>query len=297
MRLRLRRRLLEVGEEPLLMGVVNASPESFSDGALASAGLEAQVERAHALVAAGAAIVDVGGESGVSHRPPVPQREEATRVVPLVERLAAAGITVSVDTWKPSVARAALAAGAVMVNDVSGLRDPAIADACAGSGAALVIAHTRVAPKEKAFPAYDDDVVAEVIRFLRERTTAALRRGVDPEQVLVDPGPDLGKTPAETIAVLRRLGEIAAALGRPVVLAASRKDFLGALTGRRPAARLGGTLAALAEGVDAGARVLRVHDVAQAADFLAVRAALRGVAEVPADLFLEERLRREPVTS
>jgi dihydropteroate synthase len=217
------------------------------------------------------------------------------RVVPLVARLVAEGVTVSVDTWKAEVARAAIDAGAAMVNDVSGLLDPGVADACAESGAALVVMHTRARPKVKAFPGYDD-VTGDVVAFLRERIAAAHERGVGEEQIVVDPGPDFAKTPAETVAVLRRLGDLSA-LGRPVLLAASRKDFVGAITGRPPAERLGGTLAAIGEGVDAGAAIVRVHDVAATRDFLAVRAALRGRDEVPTDLHLDHRLRRQAATS
>jgi dihydropteroate synthase len=201
-------------------------------------------------------------------------------------------VLVSVDTWKAPVARAAIEAGAAMINDVSGLLDPGVADACASSGAALVVMHTRARPKEKAFPHYDD-VAADVLLFLRERIAFACERGVAEEQIVVDPGPDFAKTPAETVAALRRLPELHAELGRPVLLAASRKDFVGALTGRAPADRLAGTLAALGEGVTAGAAIVRVHDVAATRDFLTVRAALRGETEVPRELHLDQRLRRQ----
>jgi dihydropteroate synthase len=286
MRLRLRERVVEI-DRPLVMGIVNSSPESFSDGGSVG-GLEEQVERALAMEAD---IVDVGGESGVTDRPPVPAAEEAARVVPLVERLAAEGVVVSVDTWKSEVARAAVDAGAAMINDVSGLLDPAVADVCAGSGAALVVMHTRARPKEKAFPGYDD-VMADVLAFLRERIAVARERGVGEEQIVVDPGPDFAKTPAETVAVLRCLGELRE-LGRPVLLAASRKDFVGALCERPPAERLAGTLAAVGAGVDAGAAIVRVHDVAATRDFLTVRGVLRGEIDVPRELRLEQRLRRQ----
>jgi dihydropteroate synthase len=288
MRLRLRERLVEFEPgRPLVMGIVNASPESFSDGGDVG-GLEAQVERALAM---DADIVDVGGESGVTDRPAVSAEEETGRVVPLVERLAAAGVVVSVDTFKADVARAAIDAGAAMINDVSGLLDPGVADACAASGAALVVMHTRARPKEKAFPGYDD-VMADVLGFLRERMDVARGCGVHEEQLVVDPGPDFAKTPAETVAALRRLGDLRE-LGRPVLLAASRKDFVGALTERPPGDRLPGTLAAIGEGVDAGAAIVRVHDVAATRDFLTVRGALRGEIEVPRELRLDQRLRRQ----
>ena len=293
MRLRLGDRLLELREgAPLVMGIVNASPESFSDGESVG-GLDAQVRRALALRDAGADLIDVGGESGVTDRAPVAAEEEAARVVPLVEALAREGVTVSVDTWKPAVAHAAVAAGAAMVNDVSGLADPELADVCAGTGAALVVMHTRVPPKVKGFPGYHD-VMDDVLGFLRERIEMARERGVGEDQIVVDPGPDFAKTPAETVEVLRRLGELGE-LGRPVLLAASRKDFVGALSGRPPQDRLAGTLAAVGEGVDRGAAILRVHDVAAVRDFLTVRAALRGEHPVPADLRLDAGLRREDV--
>jgi dihydropteroate synthase len=171
---------------------------------------------------------------------------------------------------------------------VSGLADPELADVCAAAGAGLVITHTAAAPKEKAFPGYDD-VGEEVVAFLRSRIDLAAARGV--ERIVLDPGPDLSKTPAETVAALRALPRVVA-LGREVLLAVSRKDFVGALTGRAPGERLAGTLAAIGAGVDAGASILRVHDVAAAADYLAVRAALRGESDVPPELRLDPELRR-----
>jgi dihydropteroate synthase len=272
------------------MGVVNASPESFSDGGR-YATVDQQVARAEELVAAGAGIIDVGGESGVTGMAALDAGEEARRVVPLVARLADAGIVVSVDTWKPVVARAVLDAGAHIVNDVSGLRDPSLADLCAAAGAALVLMHTRAEPKKKEFPEYDD-VVADVVAFLRDRMADAVQRGVPEDAIVLDPGPDFAKTPAQTVAVLRRLDAVAA-LGRPVLLAVSRKDFIGALTQRPPRQRDAGTLAAIGAGVDAGASILRVHDVAAVRDYLTVRAALRGELALPDDLHLPVELRRE----
>ena len=274
-----------------LMGIVNATPDSFSDRQGAKP-LDELVARAHDLVAAGAAIVDVGGESGRTDRPAVPVEEEIARVVPLVERLASDGLTVSVDTWRPPVARAALTAGATMINDVSALSDPGVANACAAAGAALVITHTRVPPKVKGFPEHAD-VVSDVIELLEERAAAAEGRGVERGRLVFDPGIDLGKTPAESIEVLRRLPELSV-LGAPLLVAVSRKDFVGALTGRAPAARDPGTLAAVDRAVAGGAEILRVHDVAGVRDFLAVRGALDGDG-AQAGLALAEHLRREAV--
>jgi len=285
-------RTLALGARPWLMGIVNASPDSFSDAG-AYPDLDARVGLARELLAAGADILDVGGESGITLRPAIAVGEEIERVVPLVARLAGElGAVVSVDTYKPAVAAAAVAAGAVIVNDVSGLRDPELADVCAASGAALVLMHTRAAPKQRLQdPAlYDDDVTADVIAFLGERMAVARSRGVLDEQLILDPGPDFAKTPAQTIALLRRLEELHA-LERPLLLSVSRKDFIGALTGRGPRERGAGTLAAIGCGVDAGAQILRVHDVAAAADFLAVRAALRGDLVVDTGLALCDEIR------
>jgi dihydropteroate synthase len=284
-------RRLELGARPWLMGIVNASPDSFSDGGL-HPGLDAQVQLAGELLGAGADILDVGGESASTGRPPVQAQEEIERVVPLIERLTGElQAIVSVDTYKPAVARAAIAAGAEIVNDVSGLRDPDLAEVCAQTGAALVVMHTRARPRERMQDSdLYGDITGEVLAFLRERVELALARGVDPEQLILDPGPDFAKTPAQTI---RLLGEVERLheFGRPLLMAISRKDFIGALTGRPPRERLAGTLAALAHGVDHGAHIFRVHDVAAAADFLAVRAALAGELEPSRDLALAAELR------
>ena len=275
---------------PLLMGIVNATPDSFSDPQGAKS-LEELVTRAHRLADDGAALIDVGGESGRTDRAPVSVEEETARVVPLIERLAADGLTVSVDTWREPVAHAALEAGARMVNDVSGLIDPAVAGACAAAGASLVITHTRVPPKVKGFP-HHDDVVADVRKFLVERAALALERGMSDAALLFDPGLDLGKRPAESIELLRRLPELAE-LNRPLLVAVSRKDFVGAITERPPAERGAGTLAAVGVAAEGGAAILRVHDVGAARDYLLVRAALRDGED--AGLQLSEELRREVV--
>ena len=275
---------------PVLMGIVNATPDSFSDRQ-GPKDLDELVAHALGQIGDGAAIVDVGGESGRTDTEAVPVEEEIARVVPLVERLAAEGALVSVDTWRGPVASAALAAGAAMINDVSGLSDESIASGCAETGAALVITHTRAAPKTKAFPAYDD-VVSDVKIFLEERMGAAEALGVAPEQIVLDPGIDLAKTPAESVELMRRLPEFAA-LGRPLLLAVSRKDFVGALTERPPAARDAGTLAAVGAAVRGGARIIRVHDVAGARDYLRVHEALTDGAD--ATLELASELKREVV--
>jgi dihydropteroate synthase len=282
---------LQLGGRPWLMGVVNATPDSFSDGGEHRT-VEQRVALARELIAAGAQIIDIGGESGVTNRPAVSAEEECDRVLPLIEAVAREPhVHISVDTYKPAVARAAIGAGASIVNDISGLRDPELADVCAESGAGLVLMHTRAEPKQKILdPTLDGRIVDDVEEFLRERIELALSRGVGFEQLMLDPGPDFSKTPAQTVAVLRSLERLHE-LGRPLLLAISRKDFIGAITGRPPRARLAGTLAAVAQVTAAGAHVLRVHDVAAVADFLAVHEALSGESEVPSSLRVADEVR------
>jgi dihydropteroate synthase len=294
-RLRTRGRTLALGGRPQLMGIVNATPDSFSDAGLGQS-LEDRFDLARSLLVSGAEMIDIGGESGVTNRPPVDPAQEIERVVPLIRRVAGElGALVSVDTYKPTVARAALAAGASIVNDISGLRDPELADMCAETGAALVLMHTRIAPKRKQLDrSYDRGVLEDVKAFLHDRIERAIARGVAFEQLILDPGPDFAKSPAQTVEVLRRLEELHA-LGRPLLLAVSRKDFVGAITGARPRARLAGTLAAIGHGVDAGAHILRVHDVQQTGQFLAVRAALTGEANVDPALRVADQLRWQQI--
>jgi dihydropteroate synthase len=282
---------LRLGGRPWLMGIVNATPDSFSDAGRYRT-LEERVELAGSLLADGAQIIDIGGESGVTNRPAVSAEEEIARVAPLIERVAGElGATVSVDTYKPAVARAAIAAGASIVNDVSGLRYPELADVCADTGAALVLMHTIAPPKRRLHhPSLDGRIAGDVRRFLEDRIELATARGVALEQLMLDPGPDFSKTPAQTVEVLRALPSLAE-LGRPILLAVSRKDFVGALTRRGPLERLPGTLAAVGFGVQSGVHVLRVHDVAAAADFLTVWEALDGDGEVDPELRLTDSLR------
>jgi dihydropteroate synthase len=279
--------------EPALMGIVNATPDSFSDGGLHPT-TEARVGLALDLAEQGATIIDVGGQSGITGVPEVAVGEEIARVVPVVEGIVAAapGLVVSVDTYRPAVVEAVLAAGAALVNDVSGLLHPEVAELCGLVRAGLVIMHTRAQPKHKVLdPDLYDDVTADVVCFLRRRIDAAVARGMDPAGIVVDPGPDFAKTPAQTVEVLRGIDQVRA-LGRPVLLALSRKDFVGAITGRPPRGRLAGTLAAVGALASPGT-ILRVHDVGAVRDFLAVAAVLDGRTELPADARLAESLRWE----
>jgi dihydropteroate synthase len=273
-RLRLRDTTLELREgEPLVMGILNIGTDSVADSSV-FADLDEQVQRGLALASAGAEIVDIGVLSGRTDTVPVPVAEEAARFKPVVQALVEAGVIVSVDTWRPGAIEVAIEAGAQLINDTSGLMNPVVADLAAASGAGLVLMHTRAAPKQERFPGYADPVT-DVLEFLRERVALALARGVSAEQLVIDPGLDYAKAPQESIDVLRRLGELRE-FERPILLAVSRKYFIGVLADALPEERLAGTIAALEFGVSAGAQIVRVHDVAEVSQYLRLRTALRG---------------------
>lgn len=276
------------------MGVVNANPDSFSDPGLRSP--DAVIGHAAALVAAGAAAIDVGAQSAITGRPPADSGAEAAAVVPVVTALVAAwpGVMVSVDTYKAEVAEAVLDAGAHLVNDVSGMSEPTLARVCAAAGAGLVVMHTAAPPLvRRQDPALYRDVGSEVAAFLAGRVAEAIRSGVPRESIVVDPGVDFAKTPAQSVRLLRDLDPVVA-LGFPVLLALSRKDFVGALTGRPPAERGAGTLGAVAALRGVRGQILRVHDVAATVDMLAVLDAVAGDEPVPDDLALADGLRHQP---
>jgi len=258
------------------MGVVNVTPDSFSDGG-AWLDPDAAVAHGRRLIAEGADILDVGGESTRPGAEPVGETEELRRVVPVLERLAGAGARVSIDTSKAAVATAALAAGATIVNDVTALRgDPAMAGALAGARCDVCLMHMLGEPRTMQRDPRYGDVVDDVKAFLARRLEDAVAHGIAEERIWLDPGIGFGKTIEHNLELLRRLGEIVA-LGRPVVVGTSRKSFLGTITGRGPADRVPATIATNVLALAAGARIFRVHDVAQARDALLVAAAtLRG---------------------
>jgi dihydropteroate synthase len=262
--------------EPVVMGVVNVTPDSFSDGG-AWLDPEAAIAHGRALAAQGAAILDVGGESTRPGAEPVTEAEELRRVVPVLEGLAGAGARLSIDTSKAAVAAAALDAGATIVNDVTALRgDPAMAALVAERGCGCVLMHMLGEPRTMQLHPVYDDVVVDVGAFLAERLRVAIAHGIDAERVWLDPGIGFGKTVDHNLELLRRLDEIVA-LGRPVVVGTSRKSFLGRITGRDPQHRVAATVATNVLALARGASVFRVHDVAEARDALAVAAAtLRG---------------------
>jgi dihydropteroate synthase len=257
-----------------IMGVVNVTPDSFSDGGTFDDDAAA-IRHARRLVEEGAAIVDVGGESTRPGAAPVPAQEERRRVVPVIEGVAALGLPVriSVDTMKLEVAREAVDAGATYVNDVTAFRhDPELAGLVADRGLECCLMHMLGEPRTMQQDPRYDDVVSDVKAFLEERLAAAVAAGIPEERVQLDPGIGFGKTLEHNLELLRRLSELAA-IGRPLVIGTSRKTFIGRLTGREVAERVHGTVATSVLALERGASVFRVHDVAPTADALAVTAA------------------------
>ncbi|MGD2134332.1 MAG: dihydropteroate synthase [Maricaulaceae bacterium] len=265
-------------KRPLVMGVLNVTPDSFSDGGRYLA-TEAAIVHALAMIAAGADIIDVGGESTRPGAAPLEADEEAARVVPVIAALAEAApdTLVSIDTMKVAVARAAVEAGAGMWNDVTALGfESHSLSAAAELEVPVALMHMQGEPRTmQANPTYDD-VVAEVIAFLNARARAAEAAGVAPENILVDPGIGFGKTLKHNLALIAATGRIAKETGKPVLFGASRKRFIKAVDSRAQSAddRLGGSLAAALAAARLGAAVVRVHDVAETAQALDVQAAI-----------------------
>ena len=255
-------RVFDFGHEIVVMGIVNRTPDSFYDAGLTYA-LDLAVEAGEREAADGAGWVDVGGVPFSPDVPAVSVVEELDRVVPVVARLAGVGVVVSVDTVRPEVARAAIAAGAGVINDTSGLHDPEIADVVAGSEATLVITHSAAPPGQHLRRPRYDDVVAEIRAFLASRVDRAVSRGVPEERIVVDPGHDLNKNTRHSLEITRRLTEIAD-LGLPLLAAVSNKDFIGETLDREQGKRLEGSLAAAVICIMKGARIVRMHDVAAA---------------------------------
>jgi dihydropteroate synthase len=256
------------------MGILNVTPDSFSDGGRYLSA-ETAVARGLELAAQGAAIIDVGGESTRPGSEPVAVEEERRRVLPVIEGMVAAGVDVeiSIDTSKAAVARAALDAGASFVNDVTALRgDPRMAALVAERGVGCCLVHMQGEPRTMQLAPSYGDVVAEVIDFLAARVEAALAAGIERRRIMVDPGIGFGKTVEHNLELLARLGELSV-LGMPIAIGTSRKSFLGRLTGRGEEERLAATIATNVIAFLAGASVFRVHDVAPLRDALAVAAA------------------------
>jgi dihydropteroate synthase len=259
-----------------VMGILNVTPDSFSDGG-AYEEPSAAIAHGRELIAEGARILDIGGESTRPGAPPVSPAEELRRTRPVLEALApeaaAAGVQISIDTSKAQVAAAALAAGASLVNDQAALRyAPEIAELVASSGADLCLMHMSGDPRTMQHDPHYDDVVADVKSFLEQQLRFAIDHGVSEERVVLDPGIGFGKTVEHNLALIARLDELLA-LGRPILIGTSRKSFIGRITGRDTSGRLAGTLASNILAYEHGARVFRVHEVAPMVDALKVTAA------------------------
>jgi dihydropteroate synthase len=269
-------RVFDFSREVAVMAIINRTPDSFYDNGR-TFGLDAAVAAGHAAVDDGADWIDIGGVK-FAPGPAVPVAEEIERVVPVVEALRGTGIVISVDTFHPEVAAAGIAAGAAVINDTTGLGNPAMADVVADSAATLVITHSLARPREP-YPAPQyDDVVKDVSSFLAERVDLAISRGIPAERIIVDPGHDLNKNTRHSLELTRRLGEIAA-LGYPVLAAVSNKDFIGETLDRDRQSRLEGSLAAAVFSVLQGARIVRMHNVRAAVDAIRMTEAILGFRE------------------
>ncbi|NYT44446.1 dihydropteroate synthase [Alcaligenaceae bacterium] len=255
-------------ERPLIMGIVNVTPDSFSDGAQH---LEADAAIAHArsLIAQGADILDIGGESTRPGAEPVPAEVELARILPLIEALRTADIPLSIDTFKPEVMRAALAAGADMINDIYGFRRPGALDAVAGSGCGLCVMHMQGEPKTMQQAPQYGDLVHDVEAFLHDRVRAIRACGIDSGRIVLDPGFGFGKTAAQNYLLLRRLDEMDS-LGCPWLIGVSRKSMIGHVSGGTPSERVPGSIAAALAGIARGAHIVRVHDVRATAEAVKV---------------------------
>ncbi|GGX35234.1 dihydropteroate synthase [Pigmentiphaga litoralis] len=261
---------------PRVMGIVNLTPDSFSDGGR-HATVDAGVAHARQLLAEGADILDLGGESTRPGAAEVAEADELARVLPVIEALRECGVPLSIDTAKPAVMRAALAAGADMINDIWGFRQPGALEAVAGSACGLCAMHMQGEPRTmQAAPEYDD-VVEDVLRFLRDQAARLEAAGVARGRISLDPGFGFGKTVPQNYRLLRELDRIVA-LGYPVLIGVSRKSMIGAVTGKAVEDRMAGSVAAALSAVQRGARIVRVHDVAATVDALKIWGTVETVA-------------------
>lgn len=275
---KLARRSLPYGERTLVMGVLNVTPDSFSDGGQFFS-FDQAIAQAEQMISEGADLIDIGGESTRPGSEFVSEAEELRRVIPVIERLApGSSVPLSIDTTKSAVARAALQAGAEIVNDISGLRfDPALANEAANANAGLVLMHSRGTPKDMQQLPPVADIMMEVIGGLSESVAVAEQHGVTPESIVIDPGIGFGKTVEQNLELIANLDQIARALPNiPLMIGTSRKSFLGKLLGGAPAhERLHGTIASVVASVLNGAHIVRVHDVKETVEAIRVADSLR----------------------
>lgn len=260
-------------ERPRIMAIINTTPDSFSGDGLGH-DLDSALRRCESAVAAGAHMLDIGGESTRPGSESVSEQEELDRVIPLVERLAGWPVPVSIDTVKPAVMRASLAAGASLINDINGFRAPGAIEAVRDSDAALCVMHMQGEPRSMQAAPHYDDVVGEVIEFLNNQVRALEAQGVAKARILLDPGFGFGKTLEHNLALMRALDRFLET-GYPLLIGVSRKSMLGAITGRGVEERATASVAAALIAIERGARIVRVHDVAATRDAVAVWEAVR----------------------
>ncbi len=259
---------------PLVMGILNITPDSFSDSGQFLP-LEAALSHAEQMIAEGADLIDIGGESSRPGAPPLPLHEELRRIMPVLYALRDCGKPLSVDTYKPQVMREALAAGADMINDIQGFRAPGALTAVSDSDCGLCIMHMQNDPQNMQANPHYQDVVDDVTTFLQRRVTEIEQGGIARDRMCIDPGFGFGKTLAHNLELLKNLGQIRQALNLPILAGLSRKSMIGAITGRMVEDRLAGSVAAALVAVANGARIVRVHDVAATVDALKVWQAAR----------------------
>jgi dihydropteroate synthase len=278
---------------PLIMAVINATPDSFSDAGK-YATVEARMERTKEVLDQGADILDIGGQSAITGVPEISEDEEIERITPVIQWVAAnTSAIMSIDTYRPKVAAAALEAGTHIINDISGLLHPELANVVAQHNAGYILMHNRGRPKVRLTDAnLYEDVVADVLEFMDDRFAQLQAAGVTKQQVIVDPGPDFAKTPAQTVEVLQKISRLLE-YRRPVLFPVSRKDFIGAITGRPPRERLAGTLAAIAHTLTlTRSGIYRVHDIQEVRNFIDVWDVLQGHQELGAEVLLDRTLWR-----
>ena len=290
--LQARGRMIDV-DRPLIMAVINATPDSFSDAGQYST-VEARMERTKEVLDQGADILDIGGQSAITGVPEISEDEEIERITPVIQWVAAnTNAIMSIDTYRPKVAEAALVAGAHIINDISGLLHRELADVVAKHQAGYVLMHNRGRPKVRLTDAnLYEDVVADVISFMDERIEWLTAAGVSQQQLIIDPGPDFAKTPAQTVQVLQHINSLLT-YGQPVLFPVSRKDFIGVITGRPPRERLSGTLAAIAHTLTlTRSGIYRVHDIQEVRNFIDVWDVLQGHQELGEEVLLDRTLWR-----
>ena len=264
----------DLNQRALVMGILNVTPDSFSDGGRYQS-LEFAVERAERMIRDGVDIIDIGGESTRPGSPAVSLQDELARVMPAIYALCELGVPVSIDTYKPEVMREAIIAGADLINDINGFRAPGAIEAVKDADCGLCVMHMQGTPQNMQANPHYEDVVAEVIAFLRERVEALLAAGVARERVTIDPGFGFGKTVEHNVVLFRSMKRLREELGLPVLAGVSRKTMIGALTGGKGVEeRLAGSVGAALAAVAQGARIVRVHDVAETVDALKVWQAL-----------------------